>query len=74
MNILINKGRVNNMYEVLNTIQNILNIIVWSNIFYTFYANIKGWNYGEKYRRHLSAGCVVALINLTVLAIKCSIK
>lgn len=62
------------MYEVLNTIQNILNIVVWGNIFNIFYANIKGWNYGEKYRRHLSASCIVALINLTVLAIKCSIK
>lgn len=62
------------MYEVLNTIQNTLNIIVWGNIFYTFYANIKGWNYGEKYRKHLNGGCIVALINLTVLAIKYSIR
>lgn len=62
------------MYEVLNTIQNTLNIVVWSNIFYTFYATIKGWDYGEKYRKHLKGGCIVALINLTVLAIKCSIK
>lgn len=62
------------MYKVLNTIQNTLNIVVWGNIFYTFYANIKGWNYGEKYRKHLNAGCIVALINLTVFAIKCSIK
>lgn len=62
------------MYEVLNIIQNTLNIVVWGNIFYTFYANIKGWNYGEKYRKHLNGGCIVALINLTVLAIKYSIR
>lgn len=62
------------MYEILNTIQNTLNIVVWVNILYTFYANIKGWNYGEEYRRHLNAGCIVALINLTVFAIKCSVR
>ena len=62
------------MYKVLNTIQNTLNIIVWSNILYTLCANINGWNHGEKYKKHLSAGCIIALINLTVFAIKCSIK
>lgn len=36
------------MYEILNTIQNTLNIVVWGNIFYTFYATIKGWDYGER--------------------------
>ena len=62
------------MYETLDIIQNTLNIVVWGNIFYTFYATIKGWDYGEKYRKHLSGGCIVALINLTVFVIKCSIK
>ena len=62
------------MYNTLNTIQNTLNIVVWGNVFYTFYASIKGWNHGEKYEKHLNGGCIVALINLTIFTIKCSVK
>jgi len=62
------------MYETLDTIQNILVIVVWGNIFYTFYATIKDWNHGEKFKKHLNGGCIVGLMVLFITLVKYLVK